>query len=46
MNSENSIKTYCLVCKKDTENNNIEKVKFKGRLMIRSNCHMCGNKKI
>ena len=39
------MKTYCLVCKKDTENNNIKKVKNNGRLMIKSNCSVCNNKK-
>ena len=40
------MKTYCLVCKKLTENNNIEKqIKNKGRLMMKSTCPMCGNKK-
>ena len=38
MNSKNSLKTYCLVFKKDTENNN-------KRLMIKSICPICGNKK-
>ena len=39
------MKTYCLVCKKLTENNNIETVKNKGRLMIKSICPICRNKK-
>ena len=39
------MKTYCLVCKKLTDNDNIEKVKNNKRLMIKSNCSMCGNKK-
>ena len=39
------MKTYCLVCKKLTDNNNLETVKNKGRLMIKSNCSVCGNKK-
>ena len=39
------MKTYCLVCKKDTESNNIEKVKNNGKLMIKSNCSVCNNKK-
>ena len=38
------MKTYCLVCKILTENN-IEKVKNKGRLMMKSICPICGNKK-
>ena len=39
------MKTYCLVCKKDTESNNIKKVKNNGKLMIKSNCSVCNNKK-
>ena len=39
------MKTYCLVCKKLTDNNNIEKVKNNKRLMMKSNCLICGNKK-
>ena len=38
------MKTYCLVCKKRT-NNNPETVKYKGRLMMKSICPACGNKK-
>ena len=36
---------YCLVCKKHTKNNSPETVKYEGRLIIRSNCPICGNKK-
>ena len=39
------MKTYCLVCKKLTDNNNPEAVKNKGRLMMKSICPACGNKK-
>ena len=39
------MKTYCLVCKKDTNNNNNEKLKNNGRLMIKSVCPIRGNKK-
>ena len=39
------MKTYCLVCKKLTDNTNLKNVKNKGRLMMKSNCSMCGNKK-
>ena len=39
------MKTYCLVCKKLTDNNNIEKVKNSKRLMMRYNCSICKNKK-
>ena len=39
------MKTYCLVCKELTENNNPETVKIKGRIMMKSICPVCGNKK-
>ena len=39
------MKTYCLVCKKLTDNNNSQTVKSKGRLMVKSICPVCGNKK-
>ena len=45
MNSKNSLKTYCLVCKKLTDNTNLITVKNKGRLMMMSICPVCGNKK-
>ena len=38
--------TYCLICKKLTDNNNFKTVKNNGRLMIKSNCSVCGNKKV
>ena len=37
------MKTYCLVCKNYTDN--LRVVKNKQRLMLKSNCSMCGNKK-
>ena len=37
--------TYCLVCKKLTGNTNLKNVKNKGRLMMKSTCSVCGNKK-
>ena len=38
--------TYCLVCKKYTENTNTKIVRNrKNRLMIQSNCAICGSKK-
>ena len=37
--------TYCLVCKDLTGNTNLKNVKNKGRLMMKSICLMCGNKK-
>ena len=38
--------TYCLVCKKYTENINPKIVRNRqSRLMIQSNCAMCGSKK-
>ena len=36
-------KTYCLVCKKLTGNNNSKTVKSKGSLMKKSICPICGN---
>ena len=39
------MKTYCLVCKKLTDNINSHTVKNKGRLMMKSNCSIYGNKK-
>ena len=38
--------TYCLKCKKDTENVNSKVIKRKsGRPMLLSECDVCGNKK-
>ena len=38
--------TYCLVCKKYTENTNAKIVRNRqNRLMIQSNCAICGSKK-
>ena len=38
--------TYCLVCKKYTENTNPKIVRNRqNRLMILSNCSVCGSKK-
>ena len=38
--------TYCLVCKKYTENTNTKIVRNRqNRLMIQSNCAICGSKK-
>ena len=39
------MQTYCLVCKKFTENANSRIVKTKSRLMSKSICSICGNKK-
>ena len=39
------MKTYCLVCKNYTDNSNSRVVKNKQRLMLKSNCSMCGNNK-
>ena len=39
------MKTYCLVCKNYTDNNNSRIVKNKQRLMLNSNCSVCENKK-
>ena len=36
--------TYCIVCKKDTENKNPKVFKTKnGRLMLKSICSLCNN---
>ena len=37
--------TYFLVCKKRTDNNNSRTAKDKKRLMMKSKCSVCGNKK-
>ena len=38
--------TYCLVCKDYTKNNNLKIVRNRqNRLMIQSNCAICGSKK-
>ena len=38
--------TYCLVCRKNTENKESKMVKTKNnRLMLSSKCSVCGNKK-
>ena len=39
------MKTYCLVCKKVTDNANSKTAKIKGRLMLKSLCTIYGNKK-
>ena len=37
------MRTYCLVCKNYTNNSNSRVVKDKQRLMLKSNCSVCGN---
>ena len=38
--------TYCLVCKRNTENTDAKMARTKNdRLMLSSNCAVCGNKK-
>ena len=40
------MKTYCLVCRKNTENKDAKIIKAKNdRLQMRSRCSICGNKK-
>ena len=47
MNAKHSLKTYCIVCKKDTDNKNPKVFKTEnGRLILKSVCSMCNNKKI
>ena len=41
------MKTYCLVCKKNTDNADSKMIKTKNdRLMLLSKCSICGNKKV
>ena len=40
------MQTYCVSCKKNTENKDAKVIKTKnGRLMLRSTCSVCGGKK-
>ena len=39
------MKTYCLVCRNYTDDSNSRVVKNKQRLMPKSNCSVCRNKK-
>ena len=39
------MKTDCLVCKNYTDNSNSRVVKNKQRLLLKSNCSVCENKK-
>ena len=39
------MKNYCFECKNLTDNTNLKVVKYKGRLMMKSICSVCGNKK-
>ena len=40
------MKTYCIVCKKDTVNKNPRVFKTKNRrLILKSTCSVCNNKK-
>ena len=46
MNANHSLKTYCIVCEKDTENKNPKVFKIKNeRLILKSICSVCNNKK-
>ena len=41
------MQTYCVNCRKNTENKSAKVIKTKnGRLMLKSTCSECGNKKI
>ena len=40
------MKTYCIICKKDTENKDRKLFRTKNeRLILKSTCSVCGNKK-
>ena len=40
------MKTYCIVCEKDTENKNPQVFRNKnGKLILKSTCSKCNNKK-
>ena len=40
------MRTYCLVCRKNTDNVNSKMIKTKnGRLQLKCQCSICGNKK-
>ena len=39
------MKTYCLVCRNYTDNNNSRVIKNKQRLLLKSNFSVCENKK-
>ena len=40
------MKTYCLVCRKNTDNVNSKMIKTKNdRLQLKTQCLICGNKK-
>ena len=41
------MKTYCVTCRKDTENIDPKMVKTKnGRLLMQSKCTVCGTEKL
>ena len=41
-----NMKAYCLVCRQNTDNVNLKMLKTKnGRLQLKSQCSICGNKK-
>ena len=40
------MQTYCVSCKRNTENKNAKVIKTKnGRLQMKSNCSVCGKRK-
>ena len=40
------MKTYCFVCRKNNDNTSSKMIKTKnGRLQLKSQCSICGNKK-
>ena len=42
---KNKMKTYCVKCRKDTENIDPKVVRTKNRLVMQSKCSVCGIKK-
>ena len=45
-NAKHSLKTYCFVCKNDTENRNLKVFKTRNKIIIlKSICSVCNNEK-
>ena len=46
MNAKHSLKTYCIICKRDTENKNPKVFKTKNKkIILKSICSVCNNEK-